>query len=124
MTTAISLTQLPLFKRGDPITADYLSHVSRNINGLIFLVRQNENEQLTDGRLDATGSGDMEVIGNSDSGLPLDPSKIWVEKSRVTDIVRVESPDDPDVYVDVRRIRIVTSTNLLGEIDTRVYEAE
>lgn len=113
------IKRIPGIKTGEIIRAAYLSDMARAINELSgFIDRPERQKKLTSG--DTLSSDPVKKETDTTVQLP-DPAQVWTETSRYEETVRVTSPDDEEVWVDVGRMRIVQSSNLLGEVEYRVY---
>jgi len=122
-------------RKGAPITARLLNSYAGAINNLQVRVGAVEQELVVTDvgdrpEVSTFGSG-TSVSGESRTTDLLDmleaqdaaaPDEFFIEVSRVTDTVRVEDPDDPEVFVDVERITVVTLRSLTGRVMTQVFD--
>ncbi len=92
------INPLPRLSIGDVITAQYLNQVTGEINELQRFVPPKMLGQ----------DKPTETSGETPSGGSATQSVTWDEWSRSEDLVRVTSPNDEEVYVDVDRIVSVT----------------
>ncbi len=98
-------------RAGDRLTARFINRLVDASNLTLKVLNPPRSTRLPSNpslnpTLDADGNGSVE--GQT--------TTIYTEQSRTTSLVRVESSDDPDVYVDVDRIDSVTLRSENDEI--------
>lgn len=112
---------------GQAITSRFLTSVAQNQNELLDKVtsprdvaetsrRAGENLQGDRGARGPAGTGGAAgPVGNAGAdGQGLTLNEVWREHSRKTSTVRIESKDDPTVYINVKRVDQLVLTRGLG----------
>jgi hypothetical protein len=90
-------------KPGDRLSARYVNRLVDGANLALHVLGPARSKRLpaSDSEivdLDENGDGDLSAIG----------TRVYTENSRITSTVRVEDPNDSDIYVNVERIDTVT----------------
>lgn len=116
------MKRIAAIKRGQPITARYLTGMAEGINDVQTALARARNASMEAYRrsnadqtnLDPRQLDDPATRGQDDQIVAAD-EQAYIESARTTVPVRVENPSDPSQYVDVDRIARVRLVNAAGE---------
>ncbi len=102
---------------GERLSARYVNRLVDGANLALKKLGPPRSTQLTgpgsaDIDTDAQGTGDLTGVG----------STVYTEEGRETSTVRVEDPNDSDVFVEVDRIDVVRFRNNEGDPLTLVFD--
>ena len=106
-------------KQGDPLSAE-------SWNAIIDNLQQLNQPKQTDDPL-GTRAGDPPISEEENEEIEPAPtpeattSSTWTETSRTTSTVRIEDPDDSEVYVEVERIDQMSVQDTKGNTQTWIF---